>query len=41
MVPGQNNDIFRIIAADNIQVLGHGIRRTSIPVLTMHPLLRR
>ena len=41
MVPGQNNDIFRIIAADNIQVLGHSIRRPPIPVLPMHPLLCR
>ncbi|MNU88999.1 hypothetical protein D3C71_788290 [compost metagenome] len=41
MVAREDNDVFRTVAANDIEVLRHRIGRAAIPVLTMHALLRR
>ena len=41
VVPGEDNDVFRVVAANDVEVLGHGIRRAAVPVLPVNALLRR
>ncbi|CQC31962.1 Uncharacterised protein [Salmonella enterica subsp. enterica serovar Typhimurium str. DT104] len=39
MIACQDDDIFRFIATNNIQVLGHRVCRAAIPVFALHTLL--
>lgn len=41
VVTGEDNDVFRVVAANDVEVLGHGIRRAAVPVLPVNALLRR
>lgn len=41
VVPGEDHDVFRVIATNNVEVLGHRIRRTAVPVLAVNALLSR
>lgn len=41
MVTGQNDDVLRTIAANDVEVLRDRIGGAAIPALTMHTLLRR
>ena len=41
MIAGEDHHVLRLVAANNIEVLGHRIRGTAVPVFTMHALLRR
>jgi rRNA-processing protein FCF1 len=41
MVPGEDHDVFRVIATNDVEVLRHRIRRAAIPVLAVNALLSR
>ena len=41
MIAREDHHIFRFIASNDIQVLGHRVRRAAIPVFTLHSLLGR
>ena len=41
MVTGQDHHVFRMAALDDVQVLVDGIRRATVPMLFVEPLLRR
>ena len=41
MIARKDHHVFRFIASNDVQVLGHRIRRTAIPVFTLHSLLGR
>ena len=40
MVPGKDHDVLRLIAANHIKVLRHGIGRSAIPLFGRKALLR-
>lgn len=41
VVPGEDHNVFRVIATNDVEVLGDRIRRSAIPVLAVNALLRR
>ena len=41
MIAREDHDVFRVITANNVEVLRHRIRRPAIPVLTVNALLGR
>jgi rRNA-processing protein FCF1 len=41
MVPGEDHDVFRAVATNDVEVLRHRIRRAAVPVFTVNALLSR
>ena len=41
VVTREDHDVFRAVAANNVEVLGHRIRRAAVPVFPVYALLRR
>jgi rRNA-processing protein FCF1 len=41
MVAGEDHDVFRVVATNDVEVLRHRIRRAAIPVFAVHALLSR
>ena len=41
VVPGEDHNVFRVIATNDVEVLGDRIRCPAIPVLAVNALLRR
>ncbi len=39
MVPGEDHDVLRVVAANDIEVLGHRISGAAVPVFTVNTLL--
>ena len=39
MVAREDNDVLRLVATNDVEVLRHRIRRAAIPVFPLHPLL--
>ena len=39
LVPGEDHDVFRAVAANDVEVLRHRIRRSAVPVLAVDALL--
>ena len=41
VIPGEDHNVFRVIATNDVEVLRHRIRRPAIPVLAVNTLLSR
>ena len=39
MVAGEDDDILRLVATNDVEVLRHRVRGAAIPVFSLHPLL--
>ena len=41
VIPGEDHDVLRVVAANDIEVLGHRISGAAVPVFTVNTLLGR